>query len=285
MGAFKKLTSEDVIIYPFQVHKSFKFELNEFEANGLDYLIGKNTEFNPREFTGLNSKQNPTLVYKSIKTLYYSNKLGESVPVAEFLPGFDETGDVFIGKKTSQGRFENYIQSSFPSRNLPDTEGITIRVISIPSPLYGDSIKPGSIKLKLDTNTVTDDKQGNLIFNGDIVGNIIYSSGILILTSPVNKGYGFGKYGEDYYGDYNFISIEFDSNHTIYETQYRCSIAQNEFNFTLNPSKPQNIQFQPYITSVGLYDDNQELLAVAKLSQPYPLSETTDTSFLINIDR
>ena len=43
--------------------------------------------------------------------------------------------------------------------------------------------------------------------------------------------------------------------------------------------------FQPYVTTVGLYDDNQELLAVGKLAQPYPLSRTTDTTFYINIDR
>ena len=35
----------------------------------------------------------------------------------------------------------------------------------------------------------------------------------------------------------------------------------------------------------GLYDDNQNLLAVGKLSQPLPISRTTDTSIFINIDR
>jgi hypothetical protein len=43
--------------------------------------------------------------------------------------------------------------------------------------------------------------------------------------------------------------------------------------------------FTPYVTTVGLYNENQELLAVAKLSQPLPTSRTTDTSILINLDR
>jgi len=34
-----------------------------------------------------------------------------------------------------------------------------------------------------------------------------------------------------------------------------------------------------------LYNDQQQLLAVGKLSQPLPLSPTTDTTILINIDR
>jgi hypothetical protein len=43
--------------------------------------------------------------------------------------------------------------------------------------------------------------------------------------------------------------------------------------------------FSPYVTTVGLYDDDQNLLAVGKLSQPLPTSPTTDTTILINIDR
>jgi hypothetical protein len=43
--------------------------------------------------------------------------------------------------------------------------------------------------------------------------------------------------------------------------------------------------FSPYITTVGLYNEAQELLAVAKLSQPLPTSRTTDMSILINLDR
>jgi hypothetical protein len=285
MGAFKKLTSEDVIIYPFLVNKSFSFELNEFVDNGIDYLVVKNTPFDKTQTTGLLNNQNPTLVYKSIKHLYYSNKIGEAPPLSDFIPGFDSTGDIFVGKKTSQGRYENFQQSSFPNRELPENPNILIRVISIPTFLYGDIIKPGSITLELDNNILTDDKQGNILLNSEIVGNIIYHSGIIILTFSFNKGYGFGKYGEDTYGDFTNIKLKFDSQHTIYETQYRCKINQNEFNFSQNPSKDLNIEFQPYLTTIGLYDDNQNLLAVGKLSQPYPLSETTDTSFLINIDR
>jgi hypothetical protein len=43
--------------------------------------------------------------------------------------------------------------------------------------------------------------------------------------------------------------------------------------------------FDPYVTTVGLYDEAQNLLAVGKLSQPLPTSRTTDTTIFINIDR
>jgi hypothetical protein len=43
--------------------------------------------------------------------------------------------------------------------------------------------------------------------------------------------------------------------------------------------------FAPYVTTVGLYDESYNLLAVAKLAKPLPTSRTTDTTILINFDR
>jgi hypothetical protein len=86
-------------------------------------------------------------------------------------------------------------------------------------------------------------------------------------------------------------------------------MRENEFNFSQNPSLSSgstsisssmgifftpgqyltnNVTgsyFSPYVTTVGLYDENQNLLAVGKLSQPLPVSPTTDTTILINLDR
>lgn len=42
--------------------------------------------------------------------------------------------------------------------------------------------------------------------------------------------------------------------------------------------------FEPYITTVGLYNDANELLAVAKLGQPIPKSNKTDMTVVVKID-
>jgi hypothetical protein len=42
--------------------------------------------------------------------------------------------------------------------------------------------------------------------------------------------------------------------------------------------------FRPYITSVGLYNDQSELLAVAKLSRPIKKPKEYDISFTIRFD-
>ena len=43
--------------------------------------------------------------------------------------------------------------------------------------------------------------------------------------------------------------------------------------------------FQPYITTVGLYNDNKELLAIGRMAKPVQKLPSTDLSLLINIDR
>ncbi len=128
---------------------------------------------------------------------------------------------------------------------------------------------------------------------------------------PVSlDGYGYSIYGNGVYGSSggaiispglgSFISgsitVEFSSSYSILETQYKTTIRENEFNFSLNPSLISGSEgnlynyatssyFSPYVTTVGLYNDNQELLAIGKLSQPLPTSRTTDTNIFINIDR
>ena len=70
-----------------------------------------------------------------------------------------------------------------------------------------------------------------------------------------------------------------------------------EYNFSLNPSLlsgssegiiydfAASSYFNPYVTTVGLYNEAQDLIAVAKLSKPLPLNNVTDTNIIINIDR
>ena len=135
--------------------------------------------------------------------------------------------------------------------------------------------------------------------------------------------YGTSKYGltrvpridfiESFVSSSN-VTMSFSSSYKLFETQYQCTINKNEFNYTLNPSaitgstipkvfSGSNVNFEntaslgvplgfvtssffePYITTVGLYDEDFQLLAVGKLSQPLQSSPTTDTTILVNIDR
>jgi hypothetical protein len=89
-------------------------------------------------------------------------------------------------------------------------------------------------------------------------------------------------------------TLGFKNEYIIYENEVRCKIGENDFNFSYNPTlqeeegklKPfaTSSNFSPYITTVGLYNEVGDLLMVAKLSQPLPLSSTTDTIIIVRYD-
>ena len=321
MSAFKQFLASDVIVTPFEVNKGFTFDYSEFNSDSvqIDRFKGINNSFlTDKSTTGLNSTEYQVLIYNSIKELYYSNFLssstGDTPATQSLVPGADTAGDDYIGPTYSDGRYYNYLQTSLTqSRSFPTSSGAEIAVLSIPSRLYGELIQPNSINITFSgSTTITDDGNGNLISGSEVIGNVIYQHGVLTLTLPStgNSLYGSGIYGGALYGgggggtgiveDFlsaTDITCSFSSSYTIYETQYKATIRESEFNFSLNPSIISGSTdgtlydfttgsfFQPYVTTVGLYNEAQELLAVGKLSQPYPLSRTTDTSIFINIDR
>ena len=43
-------------------------------------------------------------------------------------------------------------------------------------------------------------------------------------------------------------------------------------------------EFRPYVTQVGLYDEQNRLLAHAKLGKPIKLDDQYDTSFVVRFD-
>ena len=120
--------------------------------------------------------------------------------------------------------------------------------------------------------------------------------------------------------DTTIKSIKFQNSHIVYENFAKCTIKDYEYNLTYNPtllSGSQGVltpyssslggdvyyintgsnenygilknfytgsEFSPYATTVGLYNDAQELLAIAKMSAPMPLAANTDMTFLVKFD-
>lgn len=90
-------------------------------------------------------------------------------------------------------------------------------------------------------------------------------------------------------------TLRFKNEYIVYEQEVRCKVGENDFNMTQNPTISTDASgslrdfatgsiFSPYVTTVGLYNNRSELLAVAKLAQPIPLSSTTDTVFVVKYD-
>jgi hypothetical protein len=298
MSAYKQFLASDVIVTPFEVNKGFSFNQSEWGTNvQIDRFLGTSGsfEFN-QDTTGTLSTQYQVLVYNSIKELYYSNFLtqsfGDIIQTASLVPGNDEAGNVLVGPTNSTGRYFNYLQSTLTaSRYFPTGSGAEVGVISVSSKLFGEYIQPDSFNYTFTSgsvHTITDDGQGNLVSASVNVGNIIYPHGMAIITDAALAS------GSAVTTN---ATCSFSSSLTIYETQYKCTIRENEFNFSLNPSLISgstdgtvygyvtSSYFSPFVTTVGLYDEFQNLLAVGKLAQPLPTTATTDTTILINLDR
>ena len=93
------------------------------------------------------------------------------------------------------------------------------------------------------------------------------------------------------------LTLKFKNTYSILTHNYHCKVSQNQLNFTQNTTSYthspvsgsiiDNITgsyFQPYITTVGLYNDANELVAVGKLGQPVPKPQTTDITFVVKLD-
>lgn len=145
-------------------------------------------------------------------------------------------------------------------------------------------------------NEIVDDGEGRLYFKYSIpkvyVGNVIYTHGQIIITDVIVA---------KYYNTYLNAILKWKSNLPIYTHNYHCKIKASEFNFTYNKTGLQKVvdknagdgkianlisgsYFNPYITTVGLYNDSNELIAVGKMGSPTPKSSETDMSVLVKLD-
>jgi hypothetical protein len=110
------------------------------------------------------------------------------------------------------------------------------------------------------------------------------------------------------------LTLSWQSSHPIFTHNYHCKVRESEYNFTYNTSnlsasigttydntqeiynitgsiykgdRIDNVTgsaFQPYITTIGLYNDSNELIAVGKTGTPIPKSPNTEMTIIVKID-
>ena len=128
--------------------------------------------------------------------------------------------------------------------------------------LYGEAIQPSSFQFEYTSSInftrsiVEDDGQGNLIVTqsssptnpGDpgvpywsgSIGQIFYSQGIAVITGPDSGSLREFAHNVGYKNNMNpniiSSSIAYSSSITIDENQYKCTVKENEFSYTTNPS-------------------------------------------------
>ena len=130
------------------------------------------------------------------------------------------------------------------------------------------------------------------------VGYVFYQHGMIVVSDPRPK------YQNIFLGNGNWdytskpFQLDYRATKTVEEVSILCEINKNEYNVSSNPSVRINndlseyqlkdavttTDFRPYITQVGLYNDNGELLALAKLGSPLKKREDVDVTINIKFD-
>lgn len=291
MSAFKKLRSADAFVSIYETNKNFTVPSASFASYSISINQAKEGIGNLYPSQSL---YNEYLNYRSIKHLYYDNFNFDGILVS--------------------GSYEHYLESSLfsGSRQLNTSSSI----ISFPKDVVGSYIKPSSFEIsavfgptEADRRSLVDNGEGYITFQSSsvtdlpssitssrYVGDINYRHGTVVITN------------EDIVNWLNVSSsytASWESTQPVYTFSHYCKALSSEFNFTQNPSACQSepvlsgslsysgglpkdnvtgSEFAPYITTVGLYNDAHELVAVAKLGQPIPKSKTNDITFVVKFD-
>jgi hypothetical protein len=93
---------------------------------------------------------------------------------------------------------------------------------------------------------------------------------------------------------HRILNISFNNTTELNSTVYFCRAHHNEFNYSSNPSYLTESQIRvknvpsdmpvSYITTIGLYSPDNELLAAAKLSEPLKKDPTNELTLRVRLD-
>lgn len=135
-------------------------------------------------------------------------------------------------------------------------------------------------------SSLNDRTEGGTLLQTANVGNVFDKHGIIVISSA------------DY--RYNNItatpfSASYRSTVTIHELSTIAKVDAGDFNMSTNLTLTQDddstyvsfvsgSDFSPYVTTIGLYDDAGQLLAIGKLAQPIRKRSDVDMNFLIRLD-
>ena len=137
----------------------------------------------------------------------------------------------------------------------------------------GDTRPSSTAWKEIDVTTAMTLSNGYITMNGitgttfQITTDNYYSAPIYDLSDYINLPEN-GQTGQLNFGDefYFYGNLETDITATIYEMKYLINLGRNQFTDTSNPTW--NKGTKSYVTEIGLYDSNKDLIVISKLQSP-----------------
>jgi len=307
---FKDLSASDISYTSFPVYK--KWTVTESDISPL-FAINAYADYDSVNLFNYNgiSKE---LLYKVLTRSYYFYGVTSSI--------LDEVGyrsSYISDERTLASSGPLMLTDDNGNVLVDDVSALPISVdvphemclLSIPQINIGEGIQRNSVILNADYATLYDDGNSNMILSGsnssEIWGNVFYDRGLIILTSGIFSGSVMNQY-----------TLQYNSTVTIRQLEVLTSVLPNEFNVSQNPTAvhngiyinntnisssvdpttsggfldyfvsashdPTGSYLTPYITTIGLYDDEYQLVAIGKLATPIKSLHDYPVNFLIRLD-
>lgn len=279
----KILSQDSYTVRPFTVHKThqYEFNFNQTENERISVMEAISPPLN-WIWSGSNEEINNNGIYKK--------------------PLFSSLNQLLYHNSHSIWYNEYNRDLGFNIENIS-----SVYVVSINQAVLGLGIRPTSFRIGTgaSTGSYSDDGYGRIVNeNSDVIGNIFYTSGLVVLKKSQNITSLTGSVVLNdglYLENGSNIEVIYDSTKTIYEHRVICTLERGEFNYSTNPSIALNVsssisgsnkimdQFAsgtlaPYITTIGLYNNKMELVAIGKVATPVKRIPDIEQSFIIRFD-
>lgn len=321
MSAYKKLNKQDAYITTYVAHKQWEVKGNDFASYGINiipsvsdlYLNSLQQLYYPTNLTGIIPSHSFDYYYQS--TLY--NSQSRQLTTGSFLislprniVGTHINPGVGLNFKITEAQQVLYVSGTYwgadytndpleSTTNIveidDDGEGNLYISGSSPREYVGDIIYPHGMIIV--TNPVYSEFLSNA-WNGSVP-----LSEESTLLAPA--------------GDTRLrknITLNWESSQPIFTYNYHCKLRDFEYNYTYNPTATSSSvgtiynnqdqiystsgsinkgdlhdnvtgsAFRPYITTVGLYNDAHQLIAVGKLNRPVSKTRDTEMTIIVKID-
>jgi hypothetical protein len=294
----KEIQKSDVIVRPLKVYKEWTLDENDISPIFAENPAGTLIDLDIDEVSnGFNKK----VVYASIKSQFYNNPATASL--------LTEVGRRISYASTNERILEDDI-AVFSIPQIYYGEGIKPGTVVLEDEQLG--------------RTYTDDGYSNLKYGNQIKGNIFYDRGLVVVAKDIVSGSVLSQFTLNFrstktiYENEIFISVlenefNFSQNPTAvnetdgvvntYTVQRPGSIRPGDLvnkSFYNAGTKIINTEFNnyedyvsldptgsflaPYITTIGLYDNELNMVAVAKLPQPIKSTPDYPINFIIRFD-
>ena len=321
MGAYKKLNKQDAFITTYTAYKHWAVSGSQFNALGIQIIPEATGAYSsslaqlyyPPKISGsiishsFDNYVDTTLDLPDLRN-FNPNSFIISIPRA--LTGISIKPGAQLGFTITDVQTNRYVSSSYwvsdNYTNDPKTyttvntltlyddgEGGLYTSGSSPRDYVGDIVYPHGMII------LTDDDYITLLRNMWTPEIPEQPLGTKALPNTQNR---------------NNLKLSWQSSQPIFTHNYHCRVRESEYNFTYNPtalssslgvvydnnqdiyntsgsinngdlnSKVTGSAFQPYITTVGLYNDANQLIAVGKMSQPVPKPANTEMTIIVKID-